>query len=332
MPALQSPPPSLARSLTRAAIGALLLATAACAGNVTPGQPLAGTSCMQKMAGETRDLTLTVIDPARSDAPAREVALTIFAPAQPGTYPLIAFSHGAFAAPARYRALLEPLAAAGHVVIAPMHIDSEELKRAQPPSQAETWETRNADMALALAPPVEARALLARHGITLDAQHRVAMGHSYGALIAQLAGGARAVLPGEPAGGRRVPSVDAVVGWSPPGPMEGYMESRGWSLIAVPNLTITGTADVLPGFVDDWRVHKVSYQSAPTGNRALWVGEGVDHYFGGLFGRQRPADTTARAMLERAQASTLGFIERALGNEQPCSPGAPIAGEAYVAD
>jgi len=48
---------------------------------------------------------------------------------------------------------------------------------------------------------------------------------------------------------------------------------------------ITGTADILPGFLDEWEMHTLPHQRAEAGQQWLWVGKDVDHYFGKLIGR-----------------------------------------------
>ncbi len=266
----------------------------------------------------------------------RTIPLTIHAPLEPGTYPLIAFSHGAFAAPDRYSALLEPLAAAGFIVIAPMHIDSEDYPRAQGeperPPHPVTWATRNEDFALALDPPGPLRELLAKSGLALDPERRIALGHSYGGLIAQLPGGALAFEPDGTQVSRANPAVDAVIAWSPPGAMPGLMAQEGWASLTAPSLTITGTADILPGFIDDWQAHTASHEHAPQGRRALWVGEGIDHYFGGVFGRVKPPSERERALFDRALATTLHFIESRSGASPACWLGGSVPGESYQED
>lgn len=258
--------------------------------------------------------------------------ISVFHPEKPGRYPLVVFSHGAFAAPGRYAAMLEPLAGAGLIIIAPTHVDSEVFGAANRPPHAMTWTTRNADMGLALQADVALDDRLASLGLAADRTRAVAMGHSYGALIAQLLGGAVAIEPEGAAVDRRQANIAAVVAWSPPGPLPGLMTADGWRSLTAPTLTLTGTADVLPGFIDDWQAHRASFDHAPQGQRMLWVGEGVDHYFGGLFGRIRPADPAAQAMLDRALATTLAFIERHTGHPSPCNPGPVAEGEQRVAD
>ena len=299
------------------------LATSGCASIApAPITELAVQSCAERLSGEALELSVT-----GRTADGRDVPLTLMMPATAGQYPMIAFSHGAFASPTRYRAMLEPIAAAGYIVIAPMHVDSEEFDRDDKPSRDETWLTRNEDFELSLNPPAEVLAELSGAGFQVDTTRVIAMGHSYGALIAQLAGGALAVEPDGGSISRTDDSIDAVVGWSPPGPMPGFMKPEGWNTLADPSLTITGTADVMPGFIDDWTVHKASFDNAPAGARELWVGEGIDHYFGGIFGREKPASDNDKVLFARAMATTLEFMDRLSDAPSVCTLSPMIAGE-----
>lgn len=284
-------------------------------------------SCEVKLSGASSALQIELVDEL-----GRGVPVTVYHPVRGGTYPLIAFSHGAYASPGRYAAMLRPLAASGYVIVAPMHIDSEEFGRDTRPSPAETWRTRNEDMRLAIHGNDQLDARLLQSGIVIDRSRIVSMGHSYGALVAQLPGGVRAIEPDGSRVDRTDPAVDLVVGWSPPGPIPNLIDAEGWSSQQRPSLTITGTADILPGFMDDWRAHGASYDHAPPAGRALWVGDGIDHYFGGVFGREKPADENSRRLFDRALATTLGFIERKLDADAPCDPGAAAEGETYVED
>ncbi|WP_432199902.1 alpha/beta hydrolase family protein [Erythrobacter sp. W53] len=279
-------------------------------------------ACAVLLAKEFRQFEVNV-----ATGGGREVPLTVFHPDAPGEYPLIVFSHGAFAAPDRYGNMLGPLAAAGHIVIAPMHVDSEEFDSSQPPSAAQTWQTRNADMALSLGVPRSLIEALQSKGLNIDQSQVIAMGHSYGALMAQLAGGARAIEDDGSKPDRREASVDAVIAWSPPGIIPGRMAPESWRALAVPSLTITGTADVLPGFIDNWEDHKASYDHAPGGSATLWVGEGVDHYFGGLFGREKPADPASQRLFQQALQRALAFAQDNTGAIDRCTPSAIIEGE-----
>ena len=309
--------------LAIAAAGALAASGCATTG-LAPASEQAATSCGDQLQQGWARFDLTVF--AQNG---REVPVTVYHPARSGSFPIIGFSHGAYAAPGRYEKMLGPLAGAGFVVIAPMHVDSEELTPdIPPPPPPEQWRTRNEDLALALSPPSSIIAKLADRGISARPEGKVAMGHSYGTLMAQAAAGAEMKGPGDILRSFADPAVSAVVAWSPPKPIPGFIGAEGWAKLAAPSLTITGTADVMPGFVDDWQLHKASYENAPS-PKALWVGEGIDHYFNGMFGREKPASAKSQELFERALAQTLGFIEAHTGQTAPCSAGQLADGESW---
>lgn len=259
----------------------------------------------------------------------RDVPFDVVRPDRPGSYPLIIFSHGAFSSPDRYAAMLSPIAAAGYIIIAPMHVDSEKMEREKPASQSETWSMRGEDMVLALSIPGPISSHLSERKIKIDASRIATMGHSYGALMAQLSAGARAGLPTTAV---LDPRVKAVIAYSPPGALPPMMMQSGWSTLSSPSLTLTGTADILPGFIDDWEVHRQSFDNAPQGNRMLWVGEGIDHYFGGIFGREKPADENSKRLFARSIATSISFLDRYLAVEKPCVLGSQLAGETLIKD
>ena len=296
------------------------LAASACVGS---GEIAAhtGISCSARLAApsEVRAVMFRAAD-------GRAIPGEIFYPANPGRYPLVGFSHGAFSAPDRYHAMLLPLAAAGYIIIAPMHRDSEEA-RVGKVSQEEVWQTRVEDLALALSAPAEARQVLIDQGISVDDSRIFAMGHSFGALIAQLAGGAVARSPDGKLADSSISGLDGVIAWSPPGAMPNVVAPADWAGVSVPSMALTGTSDVLAGFVDDWTWHKQSFTSMPGGSKSLWIGEGVDHYFGGSFGREKPADENSRQMFARALAQVVAFLDRAADRREPCDAGPEIVGE-----
>lgn len=293
----------------------------------SPSPSITTQSCDTKLDGEAQVFTL-----ALTTADGRDIPTTVYAPLTSGTYPLIAFSHGAFAAPDRYEAMLEPLAGAGFVIVAPMHVDSEEFARDSKASTIETWETRHEDMAQALNSSAKLEARLSQTGILINRERVVAMGHSYGALIAQMTGGARSAGPTDNWIAPYDEAVDAVVAWSPPPPFDGTNGKDVWQSMAVPSLSITGTTDVFAGFIETWQDHAIAFESAPAGTAYLWVGEEVDHYFGGVFGRQKPADVKSQRLFSRALSQVLGFIEREVDILDACAPGAMIEGESFVAN
>lgn len=239
----------------------------------------------------------------------RAVDVTICAPLDLPDDPIgIVFSHGANAAPSRYGVLLTHWARAGLVVCAPMHLDSEEHAARIIDNPSKVRRTRVEDFALVSA--ALARGIAGLPPITRHA----AVGHSYGALIAQVAGGA-ALDPTAEVGSFSGPEPFCVVALSPPPPMPRVIDAAGWSRCVVPMLCVTGTADVMPGFVDDWRQHLVSCDAAPRG--VSMVFERMDHYFDGAFGRLRPGDAQRGEAVERLNTGVVGFIHACAGLSTP---------------
>lgn len=211
----------------------------------------------------------------------RRSRIDIYSPQSGGPYPLVAFSHGAYSAPERYADLLQAIAASGFVVVAPLHIDSELLTNGQePPSHFETWSTRKADLRLVPEAVRIIEAALAGVKITAVDDGYLVAGHSYGAFIAQVLAGATGM--GEDANMDR--RIDGIIAFSPPGPLPDFIADDAWDGLSAPQLVVTGTADILPGFLDEWELHTLPHQRAESGQQWLWVGKDVDHYFGKLIG------------------------------------------------
>lgn len=217
---------------------------------------------------------------------------------------LIGFSHGANSRPDKYDRLCERLAAAGHRVIAPLHADS-------PDHPGGGNIPREAGIPMRLA---DMRAVVA----TAGELPVIAAGHSYGALIAQMLGGAGPTPP---------EAVKAVLAWSPPGPFPPALAASSWASLQRPQLVVTGTADTLPMMAPTWDVHRVSFDVAP-GPSALFVGAGVDHYFGNIICRPERTEPPQTAQFDDATAISLAFLDAVLAGRpfaalaRPASPGA----------
>ncbi len=214
-------------------------------------------------------------------------------PAQGWQRGTIAFSHGAQSAPWKYDALLGPWIAAGWRVFAPLHVDSTDHPLTARFAGPLSWPARIEDM----------RAVSTHIGGPY-----VAAGHSYGGLTALTLGGATAKVPEGVSGPLRDLKARAVVAFSPPAPIPGFIEAAGYATLAVPALIQTGTGDVPPG-ATSWRVHLAAYDAAANGgDRYALVLDDVDHFFGGAICKPELPGPKQTAEIEAAAKLALQFI------------------------
>ncbi len=213
---------------------------------------------------------------------------------------LVAFSHGANSAPAKYDRLGDALATAGYDVAAPLHMDSPDHPGGGKVDRAIANALRLADM----------RAIFVQKtALGFAASPHIAAGHSFGAMIAQMMGGAAIGTPPTPDA-----DIRAIVAFSPPGPFPPMLTADAWHSIAPPMFVETGTADIIPMFAPDWQAHRASYDAAP-GAAALFVGAGVDHYFGHIICRPERSEPAQEAQFADAVATCLKFLDLALAGK-----------------
>jgi predicted dienelactone hydrolase len=225
----------------------------------------------------TQDITLTT-------ASGRAVTVRLVAPARRRQrLGLLLFSHGANSSPAKYDRLTQAWAAAGYVVAGALHPDSTDHPSKGSTPRPLVWRQRIEDMRLMLD---SLRAIERTLDQRLDAKRIAATGHSYGALVAQALGGAE-VLDLETKAPTQAfdPRVKAVIAFSPPGPLPGFITAEGWAKMRVPQFVQTGTLDILPMIAPQWQAHLASFEAASVMPSVAVVGEGVDHYFGNIIGR-----------------------------------------------
>jgi predicted dienelactone hydrolase len=190
--------------------------------------------------------------------------------------PVLLLSHGA-------NGTLDGLAnlqrglARGRIVIAPQHVDSEANPDLAKVDRTTTFPLRIEDMRL---PLEQAAKIETVTGARIDMGRIAAGGHSYGALIAQALGGAEVGVQGSSNRTWTDARVTRVLAISPPGPFGNLFTAEGWSKMTVPQFVATGTADVVPMLAPKWEAHMVSFDAGRVSGSALWVGRGVDHYFG----------------------------------------------------
>lgn len=239
----------------------------------------------------------------------RSVDMLVVAPAKP--HGVILFSHGGNSAPSATQGVFAHLASEGFAVVAPTHTDSQSLPAERRTGLQEAFPTRTADMRVAAEFAAQRFAGLPQG----------AVGYSYGALSALVAGGALSpVVPG------KINGLKAVVMFSSPGPIRGITDVPGaLSQATVPVLMVTGTADTVPGFVTDARQHQVYFDGVPAGDATLLVVKDATHGFlrGNEAGMEEVAplvldflhsrllgDSVAKARFGRAQATERVQVQR----------------------
>jgi pimeloyl-ACP methyl ester carboxylesterase len=234
---------------------------------------------------QTIDTTL------RHPSDGRQIKVRLSRPSEGvrGKRGMVVFSHGANSNGTLYDAMLGPLAAAGFLVAAPTHVDSETNPDRASFGPQQVLETRLADLALVKDKRMElarAAGLVPRQ---FDKDALVIAGHSYGALLALYlvgTGFAQIGAPeGTPMGSIRDPAYRAAIAVSPPGAVPGMLQLDQFNTIAAPILITTGRKDILPGFVDTWQARLAAFDRSATSPAFAAILEDVDHYFGGAIGR-----------------------------------------------
>jgi len=228
----------------------------------------------------------------------RTVEVHIWRPAQ-ATRGRVHFFHGAYSAPWKYTALLEPLCALGFEIHAPLHVDSTDHPLTHEYGGLRSWSARLEDAALLSAQ-------------TEDRYH--AIGHSYGGLLALTLGGATPVLPKDLTTAPQDARVERVVALSPPPPVPGLIDAPGYSSLRAPALIQTGDRDWVPGLPGNgWQDHLIPFEAATaSGSHYALVLEGVDHYFGNAICRPELPGPPQSAQL----AAALRVIDAFLADDQ----------------
>jgi predicted dienelactone hydrolase len=252
---------------------------------------------------DTAPLTLTLSHPD-----GRTTAYRALCPPRGGRWGLILFSHGANSSNHDYDRLWGPWTDAGYLVIGPNHIDTGTPATQPKLSRSALWRARLDDTSLPLRQRAPFERWAAGRGASIDWTKVCAAGHSFGAVVAQSLAGARIIAPGdaEPSSAPTA-EVAACIALSPPGPLKGFIPADAWSTVAVPSFLQTGDADILPGFVDDWRLRLTGFAGGP--NRWTLLGHGVDHYFHGLICRLTPGAAANLPALQETADLTARFLD-----------------------
>ena len=216
--------------------------------------------------------------------------------------PLLVLSHGANGT-LDGLVLFQRSLTRGRMVVAPQHLDSESNPDLAKVDRMKVFPQRVADMRLVL----DSRATIERvSGKRVDPGRIAAAGHSYGALVAQALGGAKVAGMD-----LRDARVTRVVAFSPPGSLTNFVDAAGWAAMRVPQFVQTGTADIVPPIAPKWEAHMASFDAADVPGSALWVGQGVDHYFGNRIQRLKRAAPDQGKAFETALGLADAFLRSA---------------------
>ncbi len=220
-------------------------------------------------ATNTSTTTLKVAD--------RDVEVTVIRPDAPKG--VVIFSHGAGGWPAPYQALFDHWVAAGFMVVAPLHVDSQKHPRRAEYNLQSAFPARLADLAAA-----SAWAAQAAPGLPM-----ASAGHSYGSLMSMIRAGAfQGMIPAQD------PNTKAALCFSSPGAIKGLVGPTSYQGLTKPMMMITGDQDVVPGLVPDWHEHLYPFDTSPAGQKYLWQGKGVNH--GLAYHPELPAFAEAAAL------------------------------------
>ncbi len=258
------------------------------------------TSPADRYSSEAKTIPVGVIPAAVLHDAARnkDLELSIDYPTHGGPYPVVIFSHGYGVPRNAYVGMSSFWASHGYVVIRPHHADLGTLKlpdrtfddmprdrrrrppiepkatefRADPSEQwqsqtAADWTNRAGDVTFVINslpklieqyPEIKDRIDSTRIGVG---------GHSYGAFVALLLGGAKALAGGD-ALTYADPRVKAIEAMSPPGPSaDRGLTQESFSTIKIPALFLTGSRDFGAVESENWGWRKQAFALAPAGDK-----------------------------------------------------------------
>lgn len=188
---------------------------------------------------------------------------------------LAILSHGAFASDADYDAIALPLVNLGYRVAIPTHPDSKShpLNESFDPKKYAAYR-------------FEDHHLILEHVAKTQGEDTpwIAVGHSFGALIAANFAGATTDQSLTRQSALGLPRHAVVL--SPPGAISFGSQDEAMKALKSSTLLVTGTNDLVPTMIDDWEDHLALYKAAPKGQVVALVFDDHDHYFNGLYGRR----------------------------------------------
>jgi predicted dienelactone hydrolase len=219
----------------------------------------------------------------------KDLHVRIFYPKEPGSYPVIVFSHGAGGSQSCCEALTRHWATHGYVTIQPTHDDSTLQRRnngdeginflkavSEALKKPALWQSRPQDISFVLdSLPVLQKRIPSLAG-KIDREHIGVGGHSMGAFTADAIAGALVDLPGHPATNFTDPRVRAVLLLSPQGPGEFGLTDHSWDHLTLPLLSMTGSLDLGAGNQGpEWK--KIPFERSQPGAKYHVFIQGANH-------------------------------------------------------
>lgn len=216
---------------------------------------------------------------------------------------LAVLSHGTFAGADDYDAIVKPLADMGYNVAIPIHPDSKShpLHKSYDPNKYMEYR-------------IEDHQLILEHIAKTQGADTpwISVGHSFGAMIAAMFSGI--TLDENILNTRALGAPSHNIALSPPNAIPNAFPAAAFKKLEIPMLLVTGTNDLVPTMIDNWKDHLDLYKKAPEGKVTAIVFDDQDHYFNGLYGR-----ITER---NRAQADDdLIHLMQAFLNNEPLAEG-----------
>lgn len=238
----------------------------------------------------------------------KEMAVRVFFPESGGPYPLIVFCAGSGGGNDTFADTSILLASHGYVLLHNSY--PFDARRAAGGNEGLTKE-RVADISLALDSLGKMEALRPELKGKIDAARIGAAGHSSGAYITQLIGGATVVFDGKTTSFRDE-RVRAIVQFSGQGSDQQGLTKDSWKNLKIPMLTLTGTRDRgATGGGPEWK--KEPFDHSPPGNKHHACYEGGHH---GSFSGKFASDANGRAILEHSQRLALTFFDAYLKGDE----------------
>jgi dienelactone hydrolase len=257
-----------------------------------------------------------VVLPVSTD---KSLELSVFYPEAAGKFPLLLFSHGNWSDKDQYDAVVTHWVSHGYVVVAPNHLDCCSMASGIVNSirygQFGLIDGRMKDFNQLLINLPKLEKMVSGLAGKIDNRRVAATGHSFGAFSAQQMGGAGAFNPDtEEYVFYNNPNIRAIVAISPPGPMFDMINKNSWQRLHRPMLLTTGTWDSNAQFWPDWRMHKMSFDTAVAGYNYALVTQGADHYLGNLICRLDREEAGQHDALKMLNAASTAFLDAFMKN------------------